>query len=136
MRSNNIEQSTNIRNYAITAVCILIAFSIAFVFFSMWQMTTSSYYMAGVSVVCDENSADIFVNASVDLKNVSCQSLDRGVFQKEKIELGNLSVNNEEVCKFVSKQPISQSLRFEIQFNGQSVKRTCSTLSQTNFAVD
>ena len=137
MRSDAVEKSTNIRNYAVAGACVLIMALVVFGIASIvWTASISGAWSNSVWLSCDANSANVFVHANQDLKGVSCRSLDAGVFQKDRIELGDLVSNNEDVCKFSARQPVLQPLRFEIRFNNQTIRRTCSTLPHTGFSSD
>ena len=126
MESEN--QSAKIRNYAIAGLCIVFTILILafFVKAYVFQFGETS---ARIYSNCENESANVFIGANKDLKNVKCLALDKELFINPEIIIGDLSKNSEDVCIFELTQgaskPSKKPLRFEIWYNGKAEREVC-----------
>lgn len=74
---------------------------------------------------CRNGSAYVFIGAGEDLKGVKCAALDKEFFGDAEVIIGDLSKNDEDVCRFALKKDTSQPLRFEVSFNGKVQREVC-----------
>ena len=78
---------------------------------------------------CENESANVFIGANKDLKNVKCLALDKELFINPEIIIGDLSKNSEDVCIFELTQgaskPSKKPLRFEVWYNGKAEREVC-----------
>ena len=130
----DIEKSTSIRNYALTALClaaIVGVFSFAALNYS--QIQQENYYRdrdSGLQVYarCEiDKWATISVEAYLeDLKDVKCTSLNDGMFKDPVLILGDISKGSRDVCAFEANDSIDAPPRFEISYNdGKTSKTIC-----------
>ena len=74
---------------------------------------------------CQNETANIFIGANEDLKNVKCRGLDSLFFSETEIIIGDLSTDDEDVCRFKLIKQNSEPLRFEIEYNGKIEREVC-----------
>lgn len=122
MESEN--QSAKVRNYAIAGVCIVFTVLMLGVFVKVFalQFGESS---ARIYSSCENESANVFIGANEDLKNVKCVALDKEFFVDAEIVVGDLSKNDEDVCRFELLQDAAKPLRFEVWYNGKVEREVC-----------
>ena len=132
----DIEKSTSIRNYALTALCLAaIVGVLSFAALNYTEIQQENYYHdreSGLHAYARcELSKYVTINIETndsDLKNVSCTSLNPGLFEPEKIVLGDMSKGSNDVCSFKALEDITEPARFEIKYNnGQVMKKACDT---------
>ena len=122
MESDN--QSAKVRNYAIAGLCIVFTVLMLGVFVKVFalQFGESS---ARIYSSCENESANVFIGANEDLKNVKCVALDKEFFVDAEIVIGDLSKNDEDVCRFELLQDVAKPLRFEVWYNGKVEREVC-----------
>ncbi len=73
---------------------------------------------------CEGQSANVFIGANGDLQNVKCVALDRELFAEPEIAtVGDMSKNDEDVCRFKLKGNTTEPLKFEVRYNDGKVRR-------------
>ncbi|MAF36794.1 hypothetical protein CL622_06780 [archaeon] len=82
---------------------------------------------------CTDNSANIFISANEDLKDVKCVALDHDLFIDPDIVIGDLSQEDEDVCRLKLAQTTDDPLRFEVWYNGQVRREVCDWQRQETF---
>ncbi len=122
MESEN--QSAKVRNYAIAGVCIVFTILMLGVFVKVFAFQFGES-PARIYSSCENESANVFIGANEDLKNVKCVALDKGVFVDDEIVIGDLSKNDEDVCRFELVQGAVKPLRFEVWYNGKVEREVC-----------
>ena len=126
MESEN--QSAKVRNYAISGLCIVFTILIL-IFFVKVLVLQFGETPARIYSRCENESANVFIGANENLKNVKCLALDKELFINPEIIIGDLSKNSEDVCIFELSQdaskPLKKPLRFEIWYNGIAKREVC-----------
>ncbi|MBR9678112.1 MAG: hypothetical protein GOU97_02370 [Nanoarchaeota archaeon] len=122
MRSDN--QSARIRNYAIAGFCIVLAVLAVTSFLKILSLGLEAPQINTRSE-CSNDSANVFIGANEDLKNVKCVALDKEFFDISEIVIGDLSKNDEDVCRFKLSKNTTEPLRFEVQYNGKVKREVC-----------
>ncbi len=122
MESEN--QSAKVRNYAMAGVCVVFIILMLGVFVKVFA------FQFGESPVriyssCENESANVFIGANDDLKNVKCVALDKEFFVDAEIVIGDLSKNDEDVCRFELVEGVGKPLRFEVWYNGKVEREVC-----------
>ncbi len=92
------------------------------VFFTGCIFSTPS---ANIWSECRNDSANVFIGANENLKNVKCVALDKEFFDNPEIVIGNLSKDDEDVCRFRLSKDTTQPLRFEVWYNGKVKREVC-----------
>ena len=115
-----------IRNYSIAAAFIIFAILMLAFFVKIFLMWESGITPANIWSECNNRSANVFIGASEDLKNVRCVALDKEFFANPEIVIGDLSKNDEDVCRFVLSKDTAQPLRFEVWYNGRVEREVCN----------
>ncbi len=126
MESEN--QSAKIRNYAIAGLCIVFTILILTIFVKVFVLHFGET-PARIYSKCENESANVFIGANEDLKNVKCLALDKELFVNPEIVIGDLSKNDEDVCIFELSQgaskPLKKPLRFEVWYNDKAEREVC-----------
>ncbi len=122
MGSDN--QSARIRNYAIAGFCIVLAVLAVTSFLKILSLGLGAPQINTRSE-CSNDSANVFIGANEDLKNVKCVALDKELFDISEIVIGDLSKNDEDVCRFKLSKNTTEPLRFEVQYNGKVKREVC-----------
>lgn len=119
------EKSARIRNYAIAAFFALASLFAATLFFKIaaWSISDSS---PNIWSSCSNSSANIFIGANSDVRGIRCIALDKDFFDVSEIAVGDLSKNDEDVCRFELSKPTDKPLRFEVRYNGKSEREVCN----------
>lgn len=115
-------QSAKIRNYAIASFCISLTILAVIFFFKIFVLGESS---ADIWSECENDSANVFIGANEDLKNVKCVALDKSYFTNKEIVIGDLSKNDEDVCRFKLSRDTTEPLRFEVWYNNEVKREVC-----------
>ena len=87
----------------------------------------------GIWSECRNGSANVFISANDDLKNVKCVALDKEFFPESEINIGDLSKNSEDVCRFKTAENITEPLRFEVWYNGEVKREVCNWQQYTEY---
>ncbi len=74
---------------------------------------------------CGNDSANVFIGANKDLKNVKCVALDREFFGNPEIVISDLAKGDEDVCRFELLKNTRKPLRFEVWYNGRVKREVC-----------
>lgn len=74
---------------------------------------------------CRNDSANVFIGANENLKNVKCVALDKEFFDNQEIVIGDLSKDDEDVCRFRLSKHTLEPLRFEVWYNGKVKREVC-----------
>lgn len=74
---------------------------------------------------CRNDSANVFIGANDDLKNVKCIALDNEFFDNPEIVIGDLAKDDEDVCRFKLSKTTEEPLRFEVWYNGKVKREVC-----------
>lgn len=124
MKSNN--QSAKIRNYAIAGFCLVITI-LAVIFFLKIFIILLGFGETQVNIwsECRNDSANVFIGANENLKNVKCVALDKEFFANPEIIIGDLSKNDEDVCRFRLSRNTTEPLRFEVWYNNKIKREVC-----------
>ncbi len=122
MESEN--QSAKVRNYAIAGLCIVFTLLMLGVFVKVFALQFGESPVRIYSK-CENESANVFIGANEDLKNVKCVALDKEFFVDAEIVVGDLSKNDEDVCRFELLQDAAKPLRFEVWYNGKVEREVC-----------
>lgn len=119
--SNN--RSTKIRNYSIAGFFIVVSVLIVGTVFGMivWGFGTA----ANIWSQCGSEAANVFIGANDNLRNVKCIALDKEFFVDPEIFIGDLSKNDEDVCRFRLIKNTTEPLRFEVQYNNKVEREVC-----------
>lgn len=128
----DISKSTSIRNYALTALClaaIVGVFSFAALNYTQIQQDNYNHdrdFELQAYARCDIGKwATIFVEAyREDLKDVTCTSLNDGMFKDPVLILGDISIGSKDICAFEANDSIDAPPRFEISYNDGKTTRT------------
>ena len=131
-------KSARARNYAVAGFfilfCILLVIGAVTFFFQMFLFGNYGISPANIWSECRNNSAHVFIGANSDLSQVKCVALDQGLFDTPEIAIGDLSKNDEDVCRFTLSRETTQPLRFEVWYNGKAEREVCDwQSSQTVF---
>ena len=124
------ERSVLVRNYALAALCIAAIFGIgSFVYLDYYRETRyDDRNLLDAYARCEGgNTAVIVLRTNMaSISNVTCKSLDEGLFAEDLVEIGYLGKGSQDVCVFVSDDKLAQPPRFEIRFNeGQTMRASC-----------
>lgn len=96
------------------------------VFFSkIFLLMGSGGASINTRAVCGNDSAYVFIGANEDLRGVKCVALDEGFFDSPEIVLGDLSLNDEDVCRFRLLRNTTEPLRFEVWYNNRVKREVC-----------
>lgn len=125
MRSED-NQSARIRNYAIAGFCIMLTLLAIAFFFGLFLIAGFGADEANIFSECRNDSANVFIGANSNLKNVKCVALDNAFFDNPEINIGNLAKNDEDVCRFRLIKNTTDPLRFEILYDGKVRREVCS----------
>ncbi|MEA3343522.1 MAG: hypothetical protein U9Q92_05115 [archaeon] len=117
-------QSAKVRNYAIAGVCIVFTILMLGVFVKVFALQFGES-PARIYSSCENESANVFIGANEDLKNVKCVALDKEFFVNPEIVIGDLSKNDEDVCRFELAEGVGKPLRFEVWYNGKVEREVC-----------
>ena len=123
MESNN--QSAKIRNYTIAGFFIILTILATVFFLKIFLFMGSGASPINTRSVCRNDSANVFIGANENLKNVKCVALDKKFFTESEIIIGNLVKNDEDVCRFKLAVNTTQPLRFEVWYNGKVKRDVC-----------
>ena len=74
---------------------------------------------------CEDDSANVFIGANKDLKDVKCVALDKEFFAEPEVVIGDLSKGDEDVCRFKVSGNVTEPLRFEVWYNGKVQREVC-----------
>jgi len=74
---------------------------------------------------CRNDSAYVYIGADEDVKKVKCVALDKEFFNNTEVFVGDLSKNDEDVCRFSLIRTTTQPLRFEVWYNDRVQKEVC-----------
>jgi len=78
-----------------------------------------------VSSECRNNSAYVYIGANQDLKGVKCVAVDWEYINEPSVEIGDLSKDDEAVCRFTLAKETEQPLRFEVWHDGVRRREVC-----------
>ncbi|MEX0861118.1 hypothetical protein [Nitrosopumilus sp.] len=125
------DKSTDVRNYALAALCISAIFGVAsFTALNYTQMKDydNNRYRSDIQAYA-RCEVDKWATVSVesykeDLQNVQCVSLNDGLFKEPIVELGDISKGSRDVCAFEAQNTINAPPRFEIRYNGDKIFKT------------
>lgn len=123
MESNN--QSAKIRNYAIAGFCIILTILTVVFFLKIFLFMGSGASSINTRSVCRNDSANVFIGANENIRNVKCVALDKEFFTESEIVIGDLSKNDEDVCRFKFSKNTIAPLRFEVWYNGKVKREVC-----------
>ena len=130
----DINKSTSIRNYALTALCLAaIVGVLSFAALNVTQIQQDNYYRDRDSGLQVHARCEIGTWATIsiephreDLKDVQCVSLNDGMFKEPVLILGDISVGSQDICAFEANESIDAPPRFEIRYNdGKTSKTMC-----------
>lgn len=123
MESNST--SARIRNYSMALLCIILVILGVVFFLKIFLFMGSGETPINTQSVCRNDSANVFIGANEDLKNVKCVALDKEFFTNSEIVIGDLSKNDEEVCRFKLSKGTTDPLRFEVWYNDKVKREVC-----------
>ncbi len=127
MRNETSDGGAKVRNYAIAGFCIMLTVLALAVFSGIFFLFGYGQTPATIFSECKNYSANLFIGANKDIKDVKCIALDREFFENPEIVLGDLSKSDEDVCRFkLSKDAAGQPLRFEVSYGGNVKREVCS----------
>lgn len=126
MRTESSNQSAKIRNYAIAGFCIILTLLALALFFGIFALMGFGATPVNIYSECTNNSANVFIGANSNLKNVKCVALDKEFFDNSEIMLGDLAKGDEDVCRFKITKNTDEPLRFEVRYNGLVKREVCS----------
>ncbi len=123
MKTEN--QSAKVRNYAIAMFFVMASlFAIAFFLkIAAWSLSDAPL---NIRSSCNNNSANVFIGAGRDVRDITCVALDTEFFENPEITIGDLSKNDEDVCRFELSKPTDKPLRFEVRYDGKSEREVCN----------
>jgi len=121
------DKSAKIRNYAIAGFFIIITILAGIFFLKIFTLFLGSMDANKISVwsECEGTYANVFIGANEDIKDIKCTALDTEFFTETEIFIGDLSRGSEDVCKFKLKEDTKEPLRFEVLYNGKSIREVC-----------
>lgn len=123
MESSN--RSARIRDYSVALLCVVFVV-LGIVFFSkIFLLMGSGGTLINTRAVCGNDSVYVFIGANEDLRDVRCVALDEGFFDSPEIVLGDLSLNDEDVCRFRLLRNTTEPLRFEVWYNNRVKREVC-----------
>lgn len=123
MEPNN--QSAKIRNYAIAGFCLVITILAVIFFLKIFILWGFFETQVNIWSECRNDSANVFIGANENLKNVKCVALDKEFFTNSEIIIGDLSKNDEDVCRFRLSRNTTEPLRFEVWYNNKIKREVC-----------
>lgn len=118
-------RSAKIRNYAIAGFFITLAIFAAAFFLNVFVLWGFGAAPASIWSECTNEYANVFIGANEDLKNVKCVALDREFLADSEVVLGDLSKNDEDVCRFRLSKNTTEPLRFEVRYNNSVKREVC-----------
>jgi len=127
----NVDKSVSVRNYAVAALCIAAIIGVfGYVGMTYNEINNNQRYERDLEAYARcETSTFASINIETyrtDLKNVSCTSLDPGLFINEVVVLGDMNKGSNDICTFKATEKINVPARFEIKYNdGQVIKKAC-----------
>ncbi|MFH1126108.1 MAG: hypothetical protein V1703_03200 [Candidatus Altiarchaeota archaeon] len=137
------ERIPKIRDFAIIIFCLTgtIAALLFIVIFVGWMSVVSSLLWNAERgsepldfwADCIGDTANVYINANEDVKNVKCTALDTEFFAKKEVSIGDLSKGDSDVCSFKLLQNATQPLRFELGYNDKVERIVCNWQPVTGF---
>lgn len=107
--------------------CLVFAIFIGGLAFGIFTSGGRGGEPANIWSECREQSANVFIGANGNgLQNVRCVALDRELFAEPEIAIGDMSKNDEDVCRFKLKGNTTEPLRFEVHYNGKTKREVCN----------
>ena len=127
MKVDSNNRSSMIRNYAVAGFFVVLAVIVVLFFLNIFALMLFGFGSSPINVrsECREGAANVFVGANQDLKNVSCVALDKEWLDQPEIVIGDLSKNDEDVCRFNVDGNTTMPLRFEVRYNGEVKREVC-----------
>lgn len=113
--------------FIILTILAVVCFLKIFVFWS------SGATPVNIQSECRNNSAYVFIGANEDLKDVKCVALDIEYVVNPEIAIGDLSKNDEDVCRFKLSRNTTEPLRFEVWYNGEVKREVCKWQHYTRY---
>lgn len=123
MELNN--QSAKIRDYAIAGFCLVFTILIVVFFLTIFTLWGFGETQVNIWSECGNGSANVFIGANENLRNVKCVALDKEFFANSEIIIGDLSKNDEDVCRFKLLRNTTEPLRFEVLYNNKLKREVC-----------
>ncbi|KAF5412146.1 MAG: hypothetical protein C5S38_08700 [Candidatus Methanophagaceae archaeon] len=123
MEQNN--RSTKLKNYAMASFFIILTILAVVCFLKIFVLWSSGVTPVNIQSECRNNSAYVFIGANEDLKDVKCVALDIEYVVNPEIAIGDLSKNDEDVCRFKLSRNTTEPLRFEVWYNGEVKREVC-----------
>jgi hypothetical protein len=117
-------KSAKIRNYAIAGFCIVLTVMAIGFFIVIFLSIGGS--PVNIWSQCNNDTANVFINANKELKDVRCIALNKDLYKKSEISIGDLSKNDKDVCSFRLSDNATEPLRFEVYYNGEIRKEVCN----------
>lgn len=117
--------SAEIRNYTIAGFFTIIIILAIIFFFKIFTLMDFGATPTNIYSECRNNTANVFIGANENLKNVKCVSLDKEFITDSEIVIGDLSKNDEDVCRFEFFKETTQPLRFEVWYNNKVEREVC-----------
>ena|SRR3989338_5197082 len=125
-------QSAKIRNYAMAGFCIILTILAVVLFLKIFVLWNSGATLINIWSACRNDSANVFMGANDDIKNVRCVALDKEFFANPEVVIGDLSKNDEDVCRFKLSRNTTEPLRFEVYYNNKIKREVCEWQHYTN----
>jgi hypothetical protein len=92
---------------------------------SSWSSARGSEPI-GFWASCSGDTANVYINANQDVKNVKCTALDAEFVSKKEVVIGDLKIRDNDVCSFNLLKNATQPLRFEIGYNDKTERIVCN----------
>lgn len=118
------DHSAKIRNYTIAGFFIVLTILAIIFIFMVFKSTGSA--PVNIWSECRNESANVFIGANEELKNVQCTALDTEFIASHEIFIGDLSKNDEDVCRFKLSKNATGPLRFEVRYNNEVKREVCA----------